>query len=130
MVIDTSAIIAVLLGEPDAERFQAALLDATDCRMSAFNVFETRAVLVRRSGDPLSREFELLLVKLPVDVVAFDAEQATLAFEAWQRFGKGSGHPAQLNLGDCAAYALAVSSGLPLLFKDDDFARTDVVRYQ
>ena len=72
------------------------------------------------------REFEVFLENLDVRILAFDTNQATIAFDAYRRFGKGSGHPAQLNLGDCAAYALARSLNLPLLFKGNDFIHTDV----
>lgn len=126
MVVDTSAIVASLAGEPDAERYRDALKFASQLYMSSFNVFECRVVLNRRYGDEMIRELELLLVKLPVNVVPFDGEQAVLAFRAYRRFGKGGGHPAQLNLGDCCAYALAASLELPLLFKGEDFSRTDL----
>ncbi|MGQ0665378.1 MAG: type II toxin-antitoxin system VapC family toxin [Pseudomonadota bacterium] len=128
MVVDTSAIIAYLANEPVADRNRDALADASECRMSAFNVFECRVVLDRKFGDAMVREFELLLVTSGVEIVPLDADQALLAHRAHRRFGKGTGHPAQLNLGDCAAYALARSSGLPLLFTSDDFAATDVAR--
>lgn len=126
MVIDTSAVVASLNAEPDADRFRAALKSAAECVMSAFTVFECRTVLGMRFGDAKLREFELLLAKLPVRIVPFDADQAILAHQAYRRYGKGTGHPAQLNLGDCAAYALALTLGMPLLFKGDDFPRTDV----
>jgi ribonuclease VapC len=126
MVVDTSAVVASLTGEPDAGRLQAALIAAPMCRMSAVNVFECRLVLGSRFGDAMLREFELLLAKLPVTVDPFDGDAAVLAYDAYRRFGKGTGHPARLNLGDCAAYALARTRGLPLLFKGDDFAKTDI----
>ena len=127
MVVDTSAIVASLANEPDADRYRATLNTATQLSMSAFNIFECRVVLGRRYGDEMLRELELLLVKLPVEMVPFDGEQAILAFAAYQRYGKGTGHPAQLNLGDCCAYALAASLDLPLLYKGDDFGQTDIV---
>ena len=126
MVVNTSAVVAGLIGEPDAGRFQAALMAAPICRMSAVNVFECRLVLGSRFGDGMLREFELLLAKLPVVIDPFDGEAAVLAYEAHRRFGKGTGRPVRLNLGDCAAYALARSRGLPVLFKGDDFAKTDI----
>jgi ribonuclease VapC len=126
MVVDTPAVVAALSPEPDAARYRRAIMEATDCRMSAFNVFECRAVLGRRFGDAMLREFELLLLTAEIGIGPFDAEQAIMAGDAYRRFGRGSGHPARLNLGDCAAYALAVSLGRPLLFKGEDFSRTDV----
>ena len=126
MVLDTSAVVACLANEPDSDPLKEAILQATECRMSAFNVFECRVVLDRKFGAAMVREFELLLVKAEVVVDAFDEEQAKLASRAYIRYGKGTGHPARLNLGDCAAYALAMSLHMPLLFKGDDFSRTDV----
>lgn len=126
MVVDTSAVVASLTGEADAGRFRAALAATPMCRMSAVNVFECRLVLGSRFGDAMLREFELLLAKLPIAIDPFDGDAAVLAYDAHRRFGKGTGHPAGLNLGDCAAYALARSRGLPLLFKGNDFARTDI----
>jgi len=126
MVIDTSAIIASLIAEPDAPLYRAALKAAGDCAMSAFNSFETRIALMRAYDVGLVRDFEALLAKLAVRVVPFDADQVVLAQHAYRRFGKGTGHPAQLNLGDCVAYALARQLGQPLLFKGDDFSKTDI----
>jgi ribonuclease VapC len=111
--------------EPEAEAIKDALLEAPLLFMSAFNVFETKTVMLRQFPGNFSK-FEILLDNLGVCILAFDARQATMAFEAYQRYGKGSGHPAQLNLGDCAAYALARSLNLPLLFKGNDFIHTDV----
>jgi len=126
MVIDTSAVVAFLRDEPEAERVEL-LLDATDgCRMSAYNALECRTLLWRRFGAAAVGEFELFLSAARVVLDDFDADQAMLASEAYQRYGKGSGHPARLNLGDCAAYALATSHRLPLLFKGEDFVHPDV----
>jgi ribonuclease VapC len=127
IVVDTSAVVASLAGEPDAPGYRAALTTANAVVMSAFNVFECRAILGGRYDDAMLREFDLLLAKLPVRVAPFDADQATLAHRAYQRFGKGTGHAARLNLGDRAAYALARSLGVPLLFKGNDFSRTDIL---
>jgi ribonuclease VapC len=125
MVVDSSAVIAWVRAKPEAEAIKDALLEAPLLFMSAFSVFETKTVLLRPFPGDFSK-FEVLLDDLCVRILAFDARQATLAFEADQRYGKGSGHPAQLNLGDCAAYALARSLDLPLLFKGNDFIHTDV----
>jgi len=126
MVIDTSAIIASLTAEPDAPIYRAALKAADDCAMSAFNSFETRIVLMRAYDAGLVRDFDALLARLAVRVVPFDADQVVLAQDAYRRFGKGTGHPAQLNLGDCVAYALARQLGQALLFKGGDFSKTDI----
>ena len=126
MVVDTSAIIAFLRGEPEADRIETRLDEATELRMSAFNAFECRAVLLRRFGESAVGDFDLLVVRAGIVLDPFDDDQATLALDAYRRFGKGSGDPAQLNLGDCAAYALARSRGLPLLFVGDDLSRTDI----
>jgi ribonuclease VapC len=126
MVIDSSAIIASLTAEPDAPIYRAALKAAVDCAMSAFNSFETRIVLMRAYDVGLVRDFDALLAKLAVRVVPFDADQVVLAQDAYRRFGGGTGHPAQLNLGDCVAYALARQLGQTLLFKGDDFSKTDI----
>lgn len=127
MVVDTSAILAFLFDEPDAGRIEAQLDRSAETRVSAFSLFECRVVALRRSGTAAIGDLELLVASVPMLIDPFDAQQSLLAFDAYRRFGKGSGHPAQLNLGDCAAYALAKSRGLPLLFKGSDFARTDIV---
>jgi ribonuclease VapC len=127
MVVDTSAVVASLSREPDASLYRNALMAAEDRIMSAFNVFECRVVLGMRFGPAMLREFELLLEKLPVRIAPFDVDQSVFAHHAYRRFGKGTGHPAQLNLGDCTAYALAHSLDQPLLFKGNDFSKTDIV---
>jgi ribonuclease VapC len=126
MVVDTSAVIAFLRGEAGADRIEILLDETSELRMSAFNAFECRVVLLRRFGESAVGDFDLLVVRAGVILDPFDADQAELALDGYRRFGKGSGHPAQLNLGDCAAYALARSRGLPLLFVGDDFSRTDI----
>ena len=128
MVIDTSAVIAFLRSEPEADRVEALLERAPELRMSAFTAFECRTVLHLRFGVRAATDFEAFLARAEVVVDPFDAEQADAAFAAYRRFGKGTGHPAQLNLGDCAAYALARTRGLPLLFVGEDFGHTDVSR--
>ena len=125
MVIDTSALLAILFGEPEAERIARAI--AADGRrlVSAFTLLEASVVVEARKGEAGGRELDLLLHRASVDVVPLQTEQAEAARRAWRQFGKGR-HPAGLNLGDCCAYALARHAGEPLLFKGDDFARTDV----
>ena len=125
MVVDSSALVAILSGEADAGPLLAALADAHDPLISAFSLVEAGIVLEARAGEAAGRELDLLLHRAGVTTVAVDAEQATLARAAWRRFGKGR-HVARLNLGDCFVYALAVQRGRALLFKGDDFAATDV----
>lgn len=125
MVIDTSAVLAILLGEAENETFAQAI-DADPTRiMSAVSVLETSIVVEARKGPVGGRELDLLLHRGRIDIVPFNAPQLELAREAYRRFGKGR-HRAALNLGDCCAYALAAASGEPLLFKGDDFAQTDI----
>ena len=126
MVLDSSALVPILTAEPERDRFIEAITAADDRIMSAFTLFETRTVLLRRAGVGPVRELVAFLQSSRVEVRSFDTAQADRAFAAYDRYGKGSGHPAHLNLGDCAAYALATSLDLPLLFKGNDFPHTDV----
>jgi ribonuclease VapC len=126
MVIDTSALLAILHLEPEAESF-AKLIDAAEVRrISSVSVLEAGIVAEARKGTPGAEELDALLRQGGFVIEAFDAEQAEVAREAYRRFGKGR-HEAALNLGDCASYALAKVTGEPLLFKGTDFSRTDVV---
>ena len=125
MVIDTSAIIAILLGEPEAEDIARAISDGQKRLMSVFSVLEASIVIEAKKGEAGGRELDLLLHRARIETVGMDAEQGEIARIAWQRFGKGR-HPAGLNIGDCCAYALAKYSGEPLLFKGDDFSKTDI----
>ena len=127
MIIDTSAIIAVLRGEPDASTFARAIADATIRRVSTVNFVES-AVVIDASKDPIaSRRFDEFVKEANISVEPVTADQAQIARAAYRDFGRGSGHPAKLNFGDCFAYALAKSFGEPLLFKGSDFAHTDIV---
>lgn len=127
MVIDTSAIIAFLLNEADAQRVQSALSEQKRRVMSAVNFLETQLVCSGgRFGPDMAVGFERLIQVAQLVVLPFDENQARLAAQAFRRYGKGQGHPAQLNMGDCAAYALAKTLNEPLLFVGNDFARTDV----
>jgi len=126
IVVDTSAIIAMLLGEAEAFQYEDLLAAASDVRMSAVTDYETRVVL-RPRGPAMIGRYDALLAEIGIAIVPFDQEQSRLAFECYRHWGKGV-HPAALNLGDCAAYALAKSLDAPLLFKGADFARTDVKR--
>lgn len=127
MVIDTSAVLALLFNEPEADDIEVAI-DADPVRlMSAASYLETAIVVESRLGDAGGRELDLLLHKAAVEIVATTGEQAEAGRDAWRRFGEGR-HEAALNLGDCFAYALASTSGEPLLFKGADFSKTDVAR--
>lgn len=126
MILDTSAILAILRNEPERAPFLAALAQPGHRRMSAGTRLEL-AVVVARLGDPvIARRVDDLLDALGVEVESFTAEQVAVASAAYADFGRGSGHPARLNFGDCFAYALARTTGEPLLFKGDDFGHTDV----
>jgi ribonuclease VapC len=128
MVIETSALLAIFLAEPEREHFLELIARAEVRLISAAAVLETGIVLEARRGDAAGREFDLFLNSARVDVVAVDADQIEIARRAWRRYGKGR-HPAALNFGDCFAYALAKSSGEPLLAKGRDFPQTDVEMY-
>ena len=125
MVIDTSALIAILFGEPEALSFTRVLAGETLKLISSFNALETGIVVEARKGEAGGREFDLLMHRAQIEIVAMNADQAELARAAWRKYGKGN-HPAGLNIGDCCAYALAKYSGEPLLFKGDDFSQTDI----
>ena len=129
MVIDTSALLAILLGEPEADALSRALALDPKRLVSAFSVLEAAVVLHARKGPVAVRELDLLLHTISATTVSFDTEQTLLARTAYETYGKGH-HPASLNLGDCCSYALSRSSGEPLLFKGDDFSKTDVAQVQ
>ena len=125
MVIDTSALVALLGMEPEAARLAAAI-EADGTRLiSAASVFEAAVVIESRYGPDGGRELDLLIAKAGLSVEPVTAQQAEIAREAWRRFGKDR-HPASLNFGDCFSYALARVTGEPLLFKGTDFPQTDV----
>jgi ribonuclease VapC len=125
IVIDTSAIIAILKNEPERRSFTEAIERAETCRMSAATYVETSMVLKARNGYEGLRDFDLFLLKAGIIIETVDAEQAGTARTAFSKFGKGR-HKAGLNFGDCFSYALAKTLGVPLLFKGDDFNRTDI----
>lgn len=127
MVIDTSALVAMLTDEPEADRFEQAVEAAPVRLMSTASFLEAAIVIETRFGEPGGRELDLWLHRAKVTLVAVDADQADIAREAYRRYGTGR-HRAGLNFGDCFAYALARTSGEPLLFKGDDFVHTDVTR--
>ena len=125
MIIDTSAVLAILFGESDAGRYEDAISAAWPRRMSVVALLEAAMVLESRGGAAAGQELDVLLEKARVEMVPVTPEHANAARRAWRRFGKGN-HPAALNFGDCFAYALAETTGEPLLFKGGDFARTDI----
>ena len=125
MVIDTSALVAVLLQEPNAARMARAIESGSPRLLSAASLLEASIVIESRKGEAGGRELDLLVYRAAIEVVPVDQDQAEIARLAWRRFGKGR-HPAGLNFGDCFAYALAKSRELPLLVDGDDFAQTDL----
>lgn len=126
LVVDTSALTAVILGEPDAQTFLGAMsAHAGDLLLSAATSVELGIVVEAKHGAEATADLRRLTELLGITTVAFDAEQAAVAVAAWRRFGRGR-HPAALNLGDCFAYALAKTTGSALLFKGHDFRQTDV----
>jgi ribonuclease VapC len=125
MIVDTSAVIAVLKAEPEAVAVAETMARA-NCRISAVSFVEAAAV-VDRNPDPIAgRRLDDLLRTAPITIEPVSVEQARIARAAYRDFGKGSGHRARLNFGDCFAYALAKSAGEPLLFIGDDFRHTDI----
>lgn len=125
MVIDSSALIAILLGEPEAEIYAKAIAGDPKRLISVFSVLEAGIVIEAKKGDSGGRELDLLIHRTNIEIVAMDPNQVDLARSAWRSFGKGR-HPAGLNIGDCCSYALSKYSGEPLLFKGDDFSQTDI----
>ena len=126
MIIDTSALVAVLLREPEALAYSRLVRAAPARRLSAASYVELSAVIDGRRDAVLSSALDELLLAWRIEIAPLSVQQARLARDAYQRFGRGSGHPAQLNMGDCFSYALARDLGEPLLFKGSDFALTDI----
>ena len=126
MIIDTSALVVLLDQEPEAERIAHALASSPERILSAANLVEIGIVMQARRGDAGARDLDLLLAKLKVEIAAVTAGHADIARKAFRRYGRGR-HAANLNFGDCFAYALAKDKSAPLLFKGDDFGRTDVM---
>ncbi len=126
MIVDTSAVMAVIEQEPEGVAIEEALVASGSSQMSAATLVELTAVLQRYRRVEVHRMVDRLLDVWGVEVVPFDAAQARIAQQAYRDYGRGSGHPAALNLGDCHSYALATVSGRPLLYVGEDFARTDI----
>jgi ribonuclease VapC len=125
MVIDTSALVAIFLGEPEADRFDEAIGAAKIRLLPATCLLEARMVLVARRDERSVNDLDLWLLKAAVEIIAVDADLVDFATQAWLVYGKGR-HPAGLNFADCLSYALAKRSGEPLLFKGADFSKSDV----
>jgi ribonuclease VapC len=127
IAIDTSAVISVLQGEPDASAFLRCISEAAAACLSAVSFQEAAMVLAGRAKDVTAwQELDAIVTTYSIAIIPYDQHQALIGREALLRFGKGR-HPARLNCGDCASYALAKSRNIPLLFKGNDFARTDIV---
>ncbi|MDE0056685.1 MAG: type II toxin-antitoxin system VapC family toxin [Defluviicoccus sp.] len=125
MIVDTSAIFAVLFNEPDARRYATALQMAPRRRMSVANALEAFIVAESRGGAASGEDIDRFFQRFAIELEPVTTEQLIAARRAWRRFGRGN-HPAALNFGDCFAYALAETTGEKLLYKGGDFARTDV----
>jgi ribonuclease VapC len=127
MVIDSSAILALLFNEPEADDIETAIDEDPVRLMSVASGLEAAIVVEARLGAAGGREFDLLLHKTRIELVTVTDEQMEAGRTAWRRFGRGR-HDANLSFGDCFSYALAATSGEPLLFKGDGFSKTDVAR--
>jgi ribonuclease VapC len=128
VIIDTSALLAVLFAEPEREAILEAMMTASDLRISAATYVEAGVVVDGRKEPVLSRDLDDLVATLSIAIAPLTEDQARIARQAYRDFGRGSGHPARLNYGDCMSYALAKDSREPLLWKGDDFGHTDVRR--
>jgi ribonuclease VapC len=126
MIVDTSAVMAVIEGEDGSADVEHALAGASTASMSTATAVELTSVLMRYGRVEVHREVDRLLDAWGIRLAPLDAAQARIAQQAYRDYGRGSGHPARLNLGDCFSYALATASGEPLLFVGDDFSRTDI----
>lgn len=126
MIVDTSAVVAIALGEAGAEMLKEALACSPNSRIAAPSYVELCAVMQRRNRPEISRTVDRLLDAYGIQIAAFDADQARIAAQAYRDYGRGSGHPARLNLGDSYSYALAYLTGEPLLYRGDDFNHTDI----
>ena len=125
IVVDTSAIVAIIKAEPETDRLIAAITGSDRCFMSAVGVFEASMVIIGAGSGDRARMVDRFLAESAIEIVPFDEAQSLASREAFVRFGKGR-HPAGLNFGDCISYALAKTRGLPLLYKGADFAKTDI----
>ncbi len=129
MIVDSSALLAILQLEPEAERLARAIASDSSCLISAANWLETSIVVLLRVGEEGLRDLDLLAARLNIETVSVTPGQAEIARRAFRQYGKGI-HPARLNYGDRFAYSLSKETGEPLLFKGDDFGKTDIVVVQ
>jgi len=125
VIVDSSAVLAVIFGEADAARYAAAMAAADACRMATPIWLEASVVVEGRGGLAAVQRLDDFMAEAGMELLPFTPEQARLAQVAWRRFGKGR-HRASLNYGDCMSYALARQRAEPLLFKGDDFIHTDI----
>jgi len=125
VVIDSSVLIAILLDEPEAKYFEKSLADTYDIFISAVSIVESSMVIEYRKQEQGAKEYDELLKKIAPNIIEFNEQQAKLARIAWRKYGKGR-HPAKLNFGDCCSYATAKYLNQPLLFKGNDFSKTDI----
>lgn len=128
MIVDSSAIVAIVWAEPEAEEFIAAIVNSDKASISAGNYLEASIVIDRDRNPTVSARLDATLNQLEIDIAPITASQAKIARQAYRDFGRGSGSRAQLNYGDCFAYALAMERGEPLLYKGDDFAYAGLER--
>ena len=128
MIIDTSALIAILFSESEAKPFYEKIVSARICLLGAPTYFEATMVVISREGVDAVADLDELIERLGINVLAFNRDHMLAARQAFVRYGKGQGHPAQLNFGDCMAFAISKVEAMPLLFKGDDFSKTDVER--
>jgi ribonuclease VapC len=126
MIVDASAVLAIVFGEPDLEAFLTAITAAPTCSISAGTFLEISMVAQSRGGDKAILRCDTFLREASISILPFTPEHAYIARQAFSDYGKGR-HPACLNFGDCFSYALAKATGEPLLFKGDDFRKTDVL---
>jgi ribonuclease VapC len=126
IVLDTSALVAILSDEPERRAFNLAIEKAAARFISAASLLELKMVLFARFGPQASNAVDAFIARADIRVEPVTAQSAEIAFDAFRRFGRGTGHPARLNYGDCFAYALAREKGAPLLFKGRDFGQTDI----
>lgn len=126
MIVDTSALVAIIVGEPERTLFLEAILNDPEPKASAGTLLELGIVIDRLADPVATRRVDDLVSALGIEVVPVTAEHVTLGRAAYRDFGRGSGHRAQLNFGDCFAYALARETGEALLFKGDDFTHTGI----
>lgn len=125
MIVDSSAVVAILVREADADNLADKLIGAPRLRMSAATYLELSIVMENKGGPRVGYELDDFIASTKIEIIPFTLEQADAARVAWRRFGKGN-HPARMNFGDCFSYALAKTTGEPLLFKGDDFSQTDI----